>query len=200
MEDNKFTIKKRDNKFTLQKTNQVIEIWQSSDNDIWFETKEDKVEIELDSRSSDFCEFQFYAIFERLMKSIIGRYMLKDAKNSCSSLPSDFIDLRNMTISWHSDGSMDNILGIDYNGETIKVSITKDKKDKISGSNKVRVRTNGSDYGTYYQEIIRFFKDIEGLYFILNAAQEKKTTPIGTTPTQPLRKLSLKRFLPQKKQ
>ncbi len=195
MEEKKFAIKKRDNKFTLQKSDQTIEIWQSSDNDIWFEAKEAKVEIELDSRSSDFCEFQFYAIFERLMKSIIGRFMLKDAKDYYSSLPSDFIDLETMTISWHSDGSMDNILGIAYNGERIKVSITKAKKDKISGNNKVRVRTNGSDYGTYYQEIIRFFNDIEGLYFILNATDEKQTPP----PTPP-RKLSLKRFIPQKKQ
>ncbi|MDE5889240.1 MAG: hypothetical protein K2H20_04400, partial [Bacilli bacterium] len=148
MEEKNFKIIEKENDYVLSKNGQTIKIWQSSDNDIWFETKQEQAEIELDSCSENFCEFQLFATFERLMKSIIGRYMLKDAKNSYSSLPEDFIDLENMTIVWHSDGSTDNTLEITYNGKTIKVVVTKDNKTKTSVSNRVRVRTNGSDYGT----------------------------------------------------
>lgn len=129
----------------------------NGDNDIFFSTAEEEMKIELKLESRNYNEWQTYLVFEGLMKSIIGRYMLKDY-DEYSYLPEDFIDLENKTIIWHSDGGTDNVLKLSYAEDTINITILKAKDARRSSGNIVRVRTSGSDYGYYYQEFTEFYR------------------------------------------
>ena len=140
--------------------------------------------IELNLSSRNYSEWQTYIVFEYLMKTIIGRYILnEDNKKQYSHLPKDFINLENKVITWHSDSDTDNILKLEYsNDKNIKVTISKCKDDKEYHTNSVRIRTNGSEYGYYYQEFLEFFRNLLSLEEKLNKPietiqQEKKEQP-----------------------
>ena len=73
------------------------------------------MEIELNLSSRNYSEYQTYIIFDYLMKTIVGRYILNgDNKKEYSSLPKDFIDLEKKVIIWHSDGGTNNVLKLEY--------------------------------------------------------------------------------------
>lgn len=172
MEDKNFNIRKVNGSIILEKDNQKIYIEQSIDDDILFSTHKEELPIEFNFYSRNRKECQIYMIFESLMKSIIGRFILNgDYKNEYSILPKDFIDLEKNTIIWHSDGGANNTLKIEYNDKTIKILISKDKESHSQGT--VRIRTDGSNYGYYYQEFLEFFKELCILEHRLNRPIEK---------------------------
>lgn len=149
--------------------------------------------IELSLSSRNYPEWQTYIVFEYLMKSIIGRYMLNgDNKKEYSRLHKDYIDLENKTIIWHSDSGKDNLLKFEYTeNRTIKITIQKCKDSKEHYTNSVRIRTSGSEYKYYYQEFLEFFRHLISLEQRLNKPVENIQQEIKEEP----KKLSLfKRF------
>lgn len=146
----------------LQEGNDSCLIRQTVDNDVMFSASKEKAEIEFRVDSDNFEELQAYLVFESLMKSIIGRYILNDYhKEGSLALPEDFINLEDRRIIWHSDSSTDNTLMLEYTGNSIRLAICKDIKANRSSGNIVRIRTNGSDYNYYYQEFVDFYRNLE---------------------------------------
>lgn len=188
MEKNEFRISRVNGTIILEKENNGVAISQAVDDDIWFSTSQDELSLELRFSSRDYNEWQTYLVFENLMKTIIGRYMLNgDYQNEYSMLPEDFVDLENKTIIWHSDSGIDNVLKLEYDEKTIKISISISKDKKSYGNNAVRIRTSGSSYEYYYQEFTQFFHQLTILENRLNPPMQN--TPQDETP-QP-KKLSL---------
>lgn len=170
MEQGKLDFKGDDSHFVLEKDGQKISIWQTVDNDVWFGTKSDEVCIELrDAR--DFKERALHRDFKEFMKSVIGRYLLEDSDMEFSNLPSDFIDLKNKTIIWHSDNGNDNLLKIVYDDNVVRIYIIRGAKSK-STDTIVRVRTDGSDYMYYYQEFLNLFNEIKQINFIYGVMKD----------------------------
>lgn len=193
MEQKNFKISRRNYAIIIQKDNQGFSITQSNDDDVWFSTSQEEMNIELSLSSRNYPEWQTYIVFEYLMKSIVGRYMLNgDNKKKYSRLPKDFIDLENKVIIWHSDSGNDNLLKLEYTeNRTIKITIQKCKDSKEHYTNSVRIRTHGSEYEYYYQEFLEFFRHLISLEQRLNKSVENVQQEIKEEP----KKLSLfKRF------
>lgn len=193
MEQKDFKISRRNYAIIIQKDNQGFSITQSNDDDVWFSTSQEETNIELSLSSRNYSEWQTYIVFEYLMKSIVGRYMLNgDNEKKYSRLPKDFIDLENKVIIWHSDSGTDNLLKLEYTeNRTIKITIQKCKDSKEHYTNSVRIRTSGSEYEYYYQEFLEFFRHLISLEQRLNKPVETVQQEIKEEP----KKLSLfKRF------
>lgn len=184
-----FTIRRHNNAIILQKNNQVFGIDQSSDDDIWFSTSQDKMNIELSLSSRNYAEWQTYIVFEYLMKCIVGRYMLNgENEKEYTGLPDDFIDFKNKVITWHSDSGTDNVLKFEYtDNRTIKISISKYEGSKDYHNNSVRIRTSGSEYGYYYQEFLEFFRHLLVLEQRLNNKETIVQQKVQEDKTQPKR-------------
>lgn len=189
--DKIFEIKYGYSSITIEKNGAKFNIEKSPDGDIWFNSFDD-VDLPINFYSSNQEEWQSYVIFERLMELIVGKYVLNDnEKNEYSSLPKDFVDLQSKNIIWHSDSVNDNILKLQFNENEITVSIVKDKKASNRNSNnaiKVRIRTNGSDYGNYYQEFEYFFNELS------NFACQVNSIKIQNNPTNATRPVIQKRL------
>lgn len=187
-ESKDFTIRKSNQSIILEKDNQTFSISQGLDDDIYFSTNQNELVFDLNFSSRNYPEWQTYIVFEYLMKSIIGRYILnEDNKKEYSHLPKDFIDLDKKIITWHSDSGTDNILNLEYiDNKIIRVSLTKDKDSKEYYNNSVRIRTSGSNYEYYYQEFLEFFRHLWMLEQRLNKPKEEIK--------QPKKRSLLKRF------
>lgn len=167
MGKSKFELYRNEEMLRLQKGNTACLIRQAIDEDILFSTAEEEMVLELEAESRNHAEWQTYLVFEDLMKLIIGRYMLNDY-DKYQQLPKDFIDLENRTIIWHSDSGTDNVLKLSYFQNKINITITKEKDAARSKGNIVRIRTNGSDYGWYYQEFLEFYRKLVALEANIN--------------------------------
>lgn len=198
MEQNDFNIKRNNNTIILEKNNQKFEIFQTTDDDLWFSTLQEEMSMELSLYSRNYSECQTYLVFENLITSIIGRYILnKDIKKEYSRLPKDFIDLEDIVIIWHSDSNTDNILKFEYpDTRLIKISISKCKDSKDYHNNSVRIRTSGSSYECYYQEFLEFFKHLLMLENRLNQPIENVQSKEQNTESK---KLSLFKKIYNKK-
>lgn len=173
MEQKDFKISCCDGTIVLEKDNQSFEIFQGSDDDIFFSTSQDEMSFELNFSSRNYSEWQTYIVFENLMKSIVGRYILSgDNVDEYSRIPKDFVDLENKIIIWHSDSDIDNLLKLEYTNNVIKISISKSKEAKHYHTNLIRIRTNGSEYEYYYQEFSEFYKHLVLLEQNLNRRDE----------------------------
>lgn len=169
MGKNDFKIRRVNGTIILEKNDNEVSVSQAVDDDIWFSTSQDESSLELKYTSRDYNEWKTYSVFEDLMKRVIGKYILNDDyKNEYSMLPSDFVDLENKTIIWHSDSGIDNVLKFQYDDKTIKISISKSKDSKGYETNAVRIRTSGSSYEYYYQEFVEFFHNLTILEDSLN--------------------------------
>lgn len=169
MGKNDFKIRRVNGTIILEKNDNEVSVSQAVDDDIWFSTSQDESSLELKYTSRDYNEWKTYSVFEDLMKRVIGKYILNDDyKNEYSMLPSDFVDLENKTIIWHSDSGVDNVLKFQYDDKTIKISISKSKDSKGYETNAVRIRTSGSSYEYYYQEFVEFFHNLTILEDSLN--------------------------------
>lgn len=178
MEEQVFKLYTTSSGIVIKKGNTALFIKQESDNDTLFSTESDEAFIEFDFYTNDCVEWQTEQIFESLMKSIIGRYILKEHQTLKYFLPDDFIDLEKRRIVWHSDSGVDNTLLIQYKENKIFLSLTKEETAKNNQRNVVRIRTNGSSYEYYYQEFTQFYKKLEELAQrfskdMLNVAEEK---------------------------
>ena len=157
--DNTFDLKCRPAGIIVEKGKKRFSIEKSSDGDIWFNAIGNDMKLSINSYSRDQEEWQSFNIFENLMKSIVGRYVLSDDnKNQYSFLPQDFVDLENKTITWHSDGDNNSTLQLHLSEKELIISIVSD--NYYSDVTKVRIRNNGSAYGSYYQEFERFFSEL----------------------------------------
>lgn len=197
MESQEFNIKRANNSLILSKDNEAISINKALDDDIWFSTNKEETSITLRLSSRNYHEWQTYQVFESLMKSIIGKYILEGYQDDTfNRLPKDFINLASKTIIWHSDSGTDNVLTLQYEDYKITITITKDKTVSNHITNAIRIRTSGSEYETFYQEFTEFFRRIWILEHELNKTLESPTIPI-----QPQKKQSklAKLFNPQKK-
>lgn len=169
MGKNDFKIRRVNGTIILEKNDNEVSVSQAVDDDIWFSTSQDESSLELKYTSRDYNEWKTYSVFEDLMKRVIGKYILNDDyKNEYSMLPSDFVDLENKTIIWHSDSGVNNVLKFQYDDKTIKISISKSKDSKGYETNAVRIRTSGSSYEYYYQEFVEFFHNLTILEDSLN--------------------------------
>lgn len=162
----KFKISSKRDTVVLEKEGKIFSVGESLDNDIWFTTSLDKLTLELSLSSRIYAEWQTYFVFERLMQSIIGRYILRSQE--ARMLPEDFIDFDNKIITWHSDSSLDNVLQLKFENDNIQISILKAKEAKSHNSNAVRIRVDGSEYSTYHQEFAHFYKELQELENKLN--------------------------------
>ena len=191
-----FVIRKSNNAIVLEKNNQEFSITQTSDDDIYFSTSQNELVLELDFSSRNYSEWQTYIVFEYLIKTIIGRYILNDdGKTKYSHLPKDFINLDKKTIIWHSDSGTDNILKLEcVNKKIIRISIIKDKNSKEYYNNSVRIRTSGSNYEYYYQEFLEFFRHLWMLEQRLNKPKEEIKIESQEKKKQPKKRSLLKRF------
>ncbi len=183
MEENEFKISRVNGTIILEKDDNEVAISQAPDDDIWFRASQDDASFQLKFASRNYNEWQTYLVFENLMKTIIGRYILNDDyHNEYSMLPKDFVDLENKTIIFHSDSGIDNVLKLEYDDKTIKISILKSKDTKSYETNAVRIRTSGSSYEYFYQEFLQFFNQLTILEeslnpIIQNSQQEEIVQP-----------------------
>ena len=191
-----FTIRKSNQSIILEKDNQTFSISQGLDGDIYFSTTKNELVFDLNFSSRNYPEWQTYIVFEYLMKSIIGRYMLNgDNNQEYSFLPKDFIDLDKKIITWHSDSGIDNVLNLEYiDNKIIRVSLTKDKNSKEHYNNSIRIRTSGSNYEYYYQEFLEFFRHLWMLEQRLNKPKEETKIEPKEEKVQPKKRTLLKRF------
>lgn len=191
--DNFFEIKYCNDSVIIKKNGISFSVEKGPDGDIWFNSLDSNIELPISYYSRNQDEFQSYIIFEYLMKSIVGRYLLSgDSEDEYSFLPKDFIDLENKIITWHSDTERDNILQLQFRDREIVVSVVKnnDSKNKNSyNSIKVRIRTSGSDYGYYYQEFERFYSELSRFAYQIESS--KKQNILTSDKTSPTKKLSL---------
>lgn len=182
MEQKDFKISNINGSIVFEKDNQSFEIFQGSDEDLFFSTSQDEICFELNSYSRNYHEWQTYIVFEYLMKSIIGKYILNgDDKKEYSRIPKDFVDLENKIIIWHSNSDVDNVLKLQYVDNVIKITISKSKEAENYHSNLVRIRTDGSDYERFYQEFLEFYTHLVLLERNLNKSdvedRESKEEP-----------------------
>lgn len=169
-----FTVRINYDSISITKGDKSFGIEQSVDNDIWFRSVDENFGMEINCYLGSSIERKTYAIFEKLMKSIVGRYVLTgDYANRFSMLPEDFINLEDKTIIWHSDSSNSTLM-LQYSKESIKISIVKGLED--IHSNKVRIRTNGSSYGYYCQEFESFFQEMRE--FALSMSSPSNNEPV----------------------
>lgn len=196
IEPKDFTIRKSNQSIILEKDNQTFSISQGLDDDIYFSTNQNELVFDLNFSSRNYSEWQTYIVFEYLMKSIIGRYMLNgDNVQEYSYLPKDFIDLDKKIITWHSDSGTNNVLKLEYiDKKIIRVSLTKCKTSKEHYNNSVRIRTSGSNYEYYYQEFLEFFRHLWMLEQRLNKPKEEIKKQSNEVITQPKKRSLLKRF------
>lgn len=185
---NTVSLEKGENKFTINK---------APDNDIWFEANEDIATFDLQFSSRITAEWQTFNLFNNLLKRIVGRFFLNEDNSEYSCLPNDFIDMDNKTITWHSDSGSDNVLQLQYLGDIIRITIIKAPKE--NGYNRVRIRTDGSEYGLYYQEFSLFFTELFSLANRFALSEKKKEEALSPKET-PNKFKRLLKILPQKKQ
>lgn len=192
-----FNIRRSNNALLLSKDEQAFSISKGVDDDIWFGTSEEETSLTIRLSSRNYLEWQTYLVFEKLMKSIIGKYILEDYQDDYfPRVPKDFIDFENKTITWHSDSGTDNILTLHFDNHKITVTITKSKDAKDHTTNSVRIRTSGSEYDTFYQEFTEFYRQI----WILEHELNKTLEPVQPKQEDKPQKLSLKNiFNPNKK-
>lgn len=151
------------------------------DGDVWFETRDTNLSMDIDFHSRNRSEWRSYSVFEDLLEHIIGKFILRgDTLGEYPLRYADFIDFDNKTITWHSDSGTDNVLKISYDERKVTVEIIKDAKASSNTNNSVRIRTDGSEYGTYYQQFDDFYKDMCRLEREVNPkveapVQKKKT-------------------------
>ena len=190
MVDNNFKISKVNGTIFIEKNGEQLAISKLIDDDIFFSTSKDELLLEISMSSRNHSEWQAYMLFENLLKSIVGRYMLNgDNKKENSRLPKDFIDLDNKVITWHSDSGIDNILKFSYNENSITITMEKRKNSSNQENNSVRIRTSGSRYEYYYQEFSNFFDSLRNLENKLNKRIESIEQKNEAVPIQ--KKLSL---------
>ena len=127
--------------------------------DICFECDKDNTLFEINN-SRDYKERQVYDVFRTLIFEIAGNYALDEYKDN---LPIDFMDFDNRIITWHSDGEKDNILKLTYSDEKILLEIIKDIHAKDFNPNRVRIRTDGSDYSHYFEHFNALFDRLSNL-------------------------------------
>ena len=180
-----FKITRVNGTLVLEKDGNGFTICQGIDDDIFFTTSKEKLSLDINMYSRNYSEWQIYMVFENLMKSVVGRYILSgDSAKEDSRLPEDFINLDERIISWHSDSEFDNILKLNYDKSAITVSILKSKNSSQSDTNSVRIRTDGSNYGCYYQEFLDFFARISELEYSLNKNSQSIESKLIQPPNQ----------------
>ncbi len=178
-----FKISLINNTIILEKNNKKIAINKAPDNDIWFESNDDKISFELRYSSLESNEWQTFDIFNNLMKSIIGRFYLSgDNEKEFSTLPCDFINIETKTITWHSDSGTDNVLQLQYLEDIIKITITKAPKE--NAYNRVRIRTDGSNYDRYHQEFTKFYNELLIFAFKITEREKRQELHPKTPPVQ----------------
>lgn len=183
MSDDSFQISNINGIIIIEKDDQKLSISQAVDEDIFFSTSKDELSLDISMYSRVYPEWQTYRVFESLLKSIVGRYILNDDdKKGDLWLPEDFIDLEGKVVTWHSDSGIDNILRFSYNETSITISLSKDK-DGYSNS-MVRIRTNGSRYEYYYQEFLEFYRNLSELEYRLNKKEENIEVKTEEAPIQ----------------
>lgn len=209
MEQGKLKIKQNKGVYTLEKEDKKLLLWQTEDKDICFCDENPDTPLEFDLKTDNYLEGIINDKFKWLMISIFGRYLLEDADDKESSLPKDFVDLRNKIITWHSDN--DNTLQLSYDKEaqTMRLSIVKGEKTK-SPKGIVRIKKDDPTYQYYSHFFQILFNDLDGAFFFIDFAskfnpskdeEEKKESPESPQqPQQSPRMLSLKRLFGQKKQ
>ncbi len=134
----------------------IIIIDKTINNDIWFESNKSDITIEFNMYSHNTDEYYLFLSFEYLLKNILGRYVLyEDKKNKL--LPVDFIDLKNKTITFHSNSEYDNILKIKFENQSIILSLSKCNYAGKNIKNCIRIKSQDSDYGIYYQDFLGFY-------------------------------------------
>lgn len=185
MVDNDFKIGRVNGTIIIEKDTGRIAISQALDDDIWFSTSSEEVSLEISMRSRNYSEWQTYLVFEKLLKLLVGRFMLSgDYKSTFPILPKDFIDLENNVITWHSDSGTDNVLKFEYSEKLIKISISKSRDADDYVTNAVRIRTSGSNYEYYYQEFLTFFRELYNLEQRLNPPSENVKSIINESSGQ----------------
>ena len=152
-------IKKTDNTILFDNGLEQISIRKFVDDDICFECDKDNTLFEINN-SRDYKERQVYDVFRTLIFEIAGNYALDEYKDN---LPIDFMDFDNRIITWHSDGEKDNILKLTYSDEKILLEIIKDIHAKDFNPNRVRIRTDGSDYSHYFEHFNALFDRLSNL-------------------------------------
>ena len=178
--EKRFEIKNINRDVVIKKDDAHFSVDLGADGDIWFNSTIGNTEVPISLMIRDEEERQTYYLFEKLMKSIIGRYMLNDYGFEYNGLPKDFIDLENKTITWHSDSNHNHTLQLKYGDHEIIVSLSKEKEDSWP-SIRVRIRTSGSDYGYYYQEFVEFFRQLSN--FALSVTPQEPADQMRLTLT-----------------
>ena len=175
--DNFFEIKYCNNGVIITKDGASFSVEKGTDGDIWFNSSNCNIELPISYYSKNQDEWESFIVFEYLMKSIIGRYILSDDdKNEYSSLPKDFINLDYKTITWHSDSEYDSILQLKLKEKELIISIYRDNNSNdrnYSNSTKIRIRTSGSSYEYYYQEFERFYDELSKFAYRIESSKNQ---------------------------
>lgn len=192
--DNSFVIKHGYNSVSIEKDGTKFSVEKGPDGDIWFNSANNNIKLPINFYSRNRKELKSYIIFENLMKSIVGRYILNgDDKDEYNILPKDFIDLKRKTITWHSDSEKDNKLQLQFGEKEIIVSITREENTSNRTYNnaiKIRIRTSGSSYEYYYQEFERFFNELLSFAYQVESMNKRESSSTENKSTVQ-RRLSL---------
>jgi len=178
---NPVQVTKNDYNITIEKDGSHINVSWSIDNDIWFSSNEELVMIPIYYSSR---EMPLFNLLNSLMQSIVGKYVLDDEYKQ-DSLPHDFVDLDNKIITWHSDNDNNSSLELMYENNAIVLCLKGDPKKSTT----VRIRTNGSEYYTYYQFFEKFFRELLGI-----AKSNEPAPPSDTTPKERIRKKGIRNW------
>ena len=175
-------LKNQNGYLVFEKDNESFYVEKTIDEDIWFSTKNPCFTMSLDIYSRDINERIAANEFFKLMQLIVGNYIL-EGHSSNEMLPKDFIDIENKIITWHSDNENDNVLELSFEERFITIAMTKENKSQY---NRIRIRTNGSDYGIYhifftdfYGSIIQIINDINHKEAIENQPKQKSKKKIS---------------------
>ncbi len=156
--EKRFEIQSIDNDIVIIKDNSKIIMDRGCDGDYWFHSPNGNTELNISFYSRmEPEEDECYKILNSLMKSMFGRYVLDDDRDS---LPDDFVNFEDKIVTWHSDCSLEDILQFQHSNKEIKIRIFKNDEIDYNEPIRIRIRTTASPYYNYYEEISKFYREI----------------------------------------
>ena len=195
--ENNFKIEHGHNGVIIEKNGAKFSVEQSPDGDIWFNSIHGNTELKMYFYSRNIDECNSTSIFAELIDKLVDKYICSGdfadpILYGFNLLPNDFIDINSRTITWHSDSDLNNTLQLRITDYSIIVSITTNKNEQkrnYSNTIKVRIRTSGSDYGTYYQEFIEFYNELYKLAYQIESTQNLTASKNKTQKAKKLSKI-----------
>ena len=163
-EDSDFKVSSLENVKRFKKGEKEFAIFKDNQNDYYFMFDRDKdthFSFDIVKGEQGTMERFVYEQFLALMERIYGQVLIEGPDQARWKYPLDFINPKNKSILWKSDGSSNDALKLTYKDDSIRIEmfpIVKNNLEEFIGQ--VRIRTSGSSYGNQYGHFIDLFNDL----------------------------------------